>query len=43
MDKESDEESRKLFRYIDYNNDGVIDKVRIKHFIVYLQDEFKSK
>ena len=26
MDKDSEEESRKLFRYIDYNNDGYLTK-----------------
>eukprot|EP00347_Sterkiella_histriomuscorum_P006922 403350921 len=40
--KESEDESRKLFRYIDYNNDGVISRAQIKMFIKFLEDEFKS-
>ena len=40
--KESEEESRKLFRYIDYSNDGVISKQQIRLFIKFLEGELSK-
>lgn len=42
MNKDTEEESRKLFRFIDYNNDGLITKQHIKMFMKYVGEEFKS-
>ncbi|CDW76240.1 UNKNOWN [Stylonychia lemnae] len=40
--KESEEESRKLFRYIDFGNDGVISKQQIRLFIKFLEGELSQ-
>lgn len=40
IDKSSDEESRKLFRYIDYDNTGHITKQQIRHFLAFVEGEF---
>jgi hypothetical protein len=39
IDRHSEEESRKLFRFIDYNNDGVIHRNQLKLFIAFLEGE----
>lgn len=39
IDRNSEEESRKLFRLIDYNNDGVIHRNQLKLFIAFLEGE----
>lgn len=40
IDQQSEEESRKLFRYIDYNNDGVVNKQHVKLFLAFVEGEF---
>lgn len=40
IDRNSDVESRKLYRYIDYDNDGVISKKQIKLFLAFIEGEF---
>ncbi len=39
IDRNSEEESRKLFRYIDYSNDGVIHKNQLKLFVAFIEGE----
>ena len=42
IDRNSEEESRKLFRYIDFNNDGVIGKNQVRLFLAFIDGEFKN-
>ncbi|TNV85931.1 hypothetical protein FGO68_gene4266 [Halteria grandinella] len=40
IDKTSEEESKKLFRYIDYDNTGLIQKQQIRLFLAFVEGEF---
>ena len=40
IDKSSDEESRKLFRYIDFENSGFLTKPLIRLFLAFIEGEF---
>ncbi len=42
MDRNSEEEARKLFRYIDHDNDGYITKQKIKMFLAFIEGEFSN-
>jgi Ca2+-binding EF-hand superfamily protein len=40
VDKDSEQESRKLFRYIDFDNDGVIGRRHIRLFLAFMEGEY---
>lgn len=40
IDKNSEDESRKLFRYIDFDNTGFITKHQIRLFLAFIEGEF---
>ena len=40
MDRNSEEESRKLFRYIDFENSGYLTKMQIRLFLAFVEGEF---
>ena len=40
IDKDSDEESRKLFKFIDYSNSGEITRDQIKLFLTFAENEY---
>jgi Ca2+-binding EF-hand superfamily protein len=42
LDKNSEDETRKLFRYIDYDNNGYVSKQLIRLFLAFIEGEFGS-
>ena len=42
MNKDSDEEAWKLFKFIDFNNTKSVTKHQIKLFLLYLEGEYKE-